>query len=231
MPASSHIERHFASAAVVRDAVLGMADGLTVPFALAAGLSGAMASTGIIVTAGMAEIVAGAISMGLGGYLAARTEREHYDMERRREWQETIDVPEREAEEVASVFRGYGLNETQVTSVVQAIRSDTNRWVDFMMRFELGLQAPDPSRARRSAWTIGGAYMVGGLIPLSPYMVLSNTGIALGVSSLATLIALFIFGYVKAHLTGIAPQRGALQTVFIGGLAATAAFLIARMIQ
>jgi VIT1/CCC1 family predicted Fe2+/Mn2+ transporter len=226
-----HVERHFASAAVVRDAVLGMADGLTVPFALAAGLTGAMVSTSIIVTAGLAEIVAGAISMGLGGYLAARTEREHYEAERRREWQETIDVPEREAEEVASVFRGYGLNDEHVATVVQAIRADPNRWVDFMMRFELGLEAPNPARARHSAWTIGGAYVVGGLIPLTPYMLWDERGLALGMSSLATLLALVGFGYVKGRLTGISPRRAAVHTVCIGSLAATAAFLIARLLQ
>ena len=227
----THVERHFTAAAVVRDVVLGMADGLTVPFALAAGLSGALVSTGIIVTAGLAEIVAGAIAMGLGGYLAARTEREHYDTERQREWQETVDVPEREAEEVASVFRGYGLSDEHVATVVQAIRSDTNRWVDFMMRFELGLEPPDPARARRSAWTIGGSYVVGGLIPLAPYMLFPESHAALGVSVIVTLIALFLFGSVKGHLTGMPPQRSGVQTVVIGGLAATAAFLMARLIQ
>jgi len=227
----AHVERHFTSAAVVRDAVLGMADGLTVPFALAAGLSGAMVSTGIIVTAGSAEIVAGAIAMGLGGYLAARTEREHYEAERRREWQETIDMPEREADEVASIFRGYGLGDEHVGTVVQAIRSDPNRWVDFMMRFELGLEAPNPARARHSAWTIGGAYVVGGLIPLTPYMLWADRGTALVMSSLATLLALLGFGYLKGHLTGVSPRRTALHTVCIGSLAAMAAFLIARLIQ
>ena len=228
---ASHQERHFTAAEAVRDVVLGMADGLTVPFALAAGLSGALVAPRIIVTAGLAEIAAGSIAMGLGGYLAAKTDREHYTAERRREVQETIDVPEREAEEVANVFRGYGLPEPQVASVVQALRSDVNRWVDFMMRFELGLEEPDPARARRSAWTIGGSYAVGGFIPLAPYLWSADTFHALRVSTLVTVAALFLFGYVKGRLTGIAPLRGGVHTVFIGGLAASAAFLLARLIR
>ena len=194
MPSTPHIEQHFRGRATVRDIVIGMSDGLTVPFALAAGLSGATASTGIIVTAGLAEIAAGSIAMGLGGYLAAKTDLEHYETERERERRETIEVPEREAEEVASIFRGYGLGEEHVASVVGAIRRDANRWIDFMMRFELGLEAPDPKRARQSAVMIGGSYIVGGLIPLAPYMLLQNSLVALSVSIGVTLVALFTFG-------------------------------------
>ena len=231
MPATPHIERHFTATAVVRDIVIGMSDGLTVPFALAAGLTGATAASGIVVTAGLAEVVAGSIAMGLGGYLAARTDREHYQAERQREVQETIEVPEREAEEVAGIFRGYGLREEHVQHVVSAIRADQKRWVDFMMRFELGLERPNPARARQSAWTIAGSYVVGGLIPLFPYMVLPTSSAALQVSVGVTLVALFIFGYVKGRFTGINPMRGGMQTVFIGGLAAAAAFAIAKLIS
>jgi len=226
---ASHQERHFTAAEAVRDVVLGMADGLTVPFALAAGLSGALVAPRIIVTAGLAEIAAGSIAMGLGGYLAAKTDHEHYATERMRELRETEEIPEREAEEVAEIFRGYGVQEAHVKPVVDAIRADQNRWVDFMMRFELKLEAPDPSRARRSAWTIGGSYLVGGLIPLSPYMVTHRASSGLAISMGITLVALFLFGYVKGRFTGLRPWRGAFYTVGVGTLAAAAAFTIARL--
>ena len=172
MHITPHVEQHFTASAAVRDIVIGMADGLTVPFALAAGLSGAVDSSGLIITAGLAEVAAGAIAMGLGGYLAARTDVEHYASERAIEEREIDEIPEREADEVASVFRAYGLDESNVQQVVRAIRSDRTRWVDFMMKFELGLDPPDPGRARASALTIAGSYVVGGLIPLSPYFLL-----------------------------------------------------------
>jgi VIT1/CCC1 family predicted Fe2+/Mn2+ transporter len=230
MPTTPHVERHFTATATVRDVVIGMSDGLTVPFALAAGLSGAAAATNIVVTAGLAEIAAGSIAMGLGGYLAARTDAEHYAAEQAREQQEIVDVPQREEEEVAQVFRGYGLADAQIGPVVDAIRADRRRWVDFMMRFELGLEAPDPARARQSALTIALSYIAGGLIPLAPYILLHSLSTALWVSVGLTLTALLIFGYVKAHFTGLNPLRGAVQTVLIGGLAAATAFAIARMI-
>ena len=230
MPATPHVERHFTATAAVRDVVIGMSDGLTVPFALAAGLSGAVASNAIIVTAGLAEIAAGSIAMGLGGYLAARTDAEHYQSERNREFRETETVPDVEAEEVADIFRGYGVPEAHVQPVVEAIRADRDRWVDFMMRFELGLEAPDPGRARTSAATIAGSYIAGGLIPLAPYMVSKETHVALLASVALTLAALAVFGIVKSRLTGISPLRGGLQTVITGGLAAAAAFGIARAI-
>lgn len=230
MPTPPHIEQHFTATETVRDIVIGMSDGLTVPFALAAGLSGAVASTAIVVTAGLAEIAAGSIAMGLGGYLAARTDLEHYESERVREMAEVRTMPDLEAEEVAQVFRSYGLNEEQIMPVVTAIRADPNRWVDFMMRFELGLEAPDPRRARWSALTIAGSYIAGGLIPLAPYMLLANITTALWVSVLVTLVALFIFGYVKGRFTGLDLLRGGIQTVVIGGVAAAAAFVIARWI-
>jgi VIT1/CCC1 family predicted Fe2+/Mn2+ transporter len=231
MPATQHIEKHFKATETVRDIVIGMSDGLTVPFALAAGLSGAVASTKIVVTAGLAEIVAGAIAMGLGGYLAAKTDLEHYTAERMRECQEIDKMPEEEAAEVAQVFRGYGLNEEQIDTMVGTISAVPERWVDFMMRFELGLEAPDPARARHSAMTIGGSYIVGGLIPLAPYILLSSILSALWVSVGVTLMALLTFGYIKGRFTGIKPLRGGFQTVFTGGLAAAAAFVIAWMIR
>jgi len=226
--AHGHAERHFTGNEVVRDAVIGMADGLTVPFALAAGLSGATDATWIIVVAGLAEIAAGAIAMGLGGYLAARSEAEHYSSERRREEHEVRDKPEAEAAEVYEVLRAYGVGETDARPLVEALRTQPQQWVDFMMRFELGLEAPDPRRALWSAVTIGGAYVLGGLIPLLPYMLLAQATTALAVSVVVTLAALAVFGYVKGRFTGVPPVRSSLQMVLIGGLAAGAAFAIAR---
>lgn len=231
MPTVEHVEKHFTATAAVRDIVIGMSDGLTVPFALAAGLTGAVASTAIVVTAGLAEIAAGSIAMGLGGYLAARTDSEHYASELDREYRETVELPEIEKEEVAEVFRDYGLSEAQMAPVVSAITSDQKHWVDFMMRFELGLEQPDPARAGRSAGTIAASYIVGGLVPLAPYMLMKHILSALWVSVVVTLLALFIFGSVKGHFTGVKPLRGGLQTVIVGGLAAAAAFFIARLIS
>jgi VIT1/CCC1 family predicted Fe2+/Mn2+ transporter len=231
MPSAPHVEKHFEASDTVRDVVIGMSDGLTVPFALAAGLSGTVSSTAIIVIAGLAEIAAGSIAMGLGGYLAARTDRDHYESEREREFRETIELPEKETEEVADVFRGYGLTEGEIAPVVRAISADRTRWVEFMMRFELGFEAPDPKRARNSAVTIAASYIAGGLVPLAPYMLAPDLDRALEISVLVTLAALFVFGYVKGRLTGIAPLRGGLQTVVIGGLASAAAFTLARLIK
>lgn len=230
MPSLVHVEKHFTATALVRDIVIGMSDGLTVPFALAAGLSGATTASGIVVTAGLAEIVAGSIAMGLGGYLAARTDAEHYASERQREVDEVQQVPEREAEEVTEIFRGYGLTAEQAAPVVAALRADPKQWIDFMMRFELGLEEPEPARARSSALTIALSYVTGGLIPLFPYMIFSQVSTALVLSATVTLAALFIFGYVKGYFTGIPPLRGALQTVIVGGLAAAAAFALARLL-
>lgn len=230
MPITPHIERHFEATETVRDIVIGMADGLTVPFALAAGLSSTVAAANIVVVAGLAEIAAGSIAMGLGGYLAARTDLEHYISELKREWRETKELPDQEAEEVASLFRAFDMGESQVESVVNVIRADRKRWVDFMMRFELGLERPDPKRARRSAATIAGSYIAGGLVPLLPYMLIQDISTALLLSVAVTLVALFLFGYVKGRFTGLPPLRGAIQTTLIGGLAAGAAFGIARLI-
>jgi VIT1/CCC1 family predicted Fe2+/Mn2+ transporter len=230
MPQTHHIERHFTSSDVVRDVVIGMADGLTVPFALAAGLSGAISQPGIIVTAGLAEIAAGSIAMGLGGYLAAKSDAEHYAAEERREHQEVREIPREEMEEVAEIFRGYGVEPEQVDAVVQAMTRRPKQWVDFMMRFELGLEKPEPKRARISAAVIAGAYIGGGLIPLAPYMLLDSPRSALIVSVVVTLIALAVFGLIKGRYTGARPLKSAIQTTVTGGLAATAAFLIARAI-
>jgi len=230
MPQTLHVEKHFTASEVVRDIVIGMSDGLTVPFALAAGLSGAVESNGIIVTAGLAEVAAGAIAMGLGGYLAARTDAEHYVSERAREERETDEVPEKEAAEVADILRSCGLADEMVTPVVNSIRRDKNRWVDFMMRFELGLEEPDPKRASRSAFTIAASYVAGGLVPLGPYFFTRSVHAALIASVLLTLLALLVFGYVKGRFTTARPFRSAWQTVFVGGLAAAAAFTIAKVI-
>ncbi len=234
MPATPHVESHFTASASVRDVVIGMADGLTVPFALAAGVSGAVAAnahaTQLVVTAGLAEIAAGSIAMGLGGYLAAKTDLEHYESEREREYRETVELPDIETEEVAKVFREYGLTPAEMAPVVTAICKDQKHWVDFMMRFELGLEEPDPRRANRSAITIAASYVFGGLIPLAPYMILPTVTAGLRYSVVITLIALAAFGYGKSHFTGLSPWKGAAQTVIIGGVAAAAAFALARLV-
>ncbi|HTU26578.1 MAG TPA: VIT1/CCC1 transporter family protein [Pirellulales bacterium] len=230
MHQTSHVEKHFTASATVRDIVIGMADGLTVPFALAAGLTGAVNSSGLIMTAGLAEVAAGAIAMGLGGYLAARTDAEHYANERAVEEREIDEIPHREQEEVATVFRGFGLEEAQVEQVVRAVCSDRTRWIDFMMKFELGLDEPDAGRARTSALTIAGAYVVGGLIPLAPYLLFSTVRAGLLASVVVTGVALAAFGYIKGRFTGTKPLGSAWQTLAVGGLAAAVAFALARAI-
>jgi VIT1/CCC1 family predicted Fe2+/Mn2+ transporter len=231
MPQTPHIEKHFTAGEAVRDVVIGMSDGLTVPFALAAGLTGAIASSHIVLTAGFAEIAAGSIAMGLGGYLAARSDAEHYASERKREENEIVTVPDVEAKEVQDIFKTYGLTETESASVVEALRQRPQDWVDFMMRFELGLEKPEPGRALKSALTIALSYVVGGIIPLSAYLLFADAHRALKVSCAVTLLALLIFGAVKGRFTGTPMIRSGLQTTLIGGLAAAAAFAIARMIS
>ena len=229
MPLTPHLEQHFTASEIVRDVVIGMSDGLTVPFALAAGLSGAVDTTSIIVTAGLAEIAAGSIAMGLGGYLAGKSDAEHYASERTREETEVIEKPLVEELEVREVFRAYGLTPSECDPIVTAFRARPKSWVDFMMRFELGLEEPNPKRALQSALTIGGAYIAGGLIPLAPYMILPSARSGLLFSVLVTVAALLGFGYVKGRFTGTKPARSGLQTALIGGLAAAAAFAIARL--
>jgi vacuolar iron transporter family protein len=229
-PGPPHEETHFTASQTVRDLVIGTADGLTVPFALAAGLTGAVAANPLIVTAGLAEIAAGCVAMGLGGYLAARTEADHFATERRREEEETHHYPEREKWEVAAILHRYGLKGEPLRVAVDAITADRRKWVDFMMRFELELTEPEPGRAARSATAIGAAYVVGGLIPLAPYMVFAETRPALLLSCAVTGVALLGFGWLKAKATGLPALRGAVQTLLIGGLAAAVAYVVAKWV-
>lgn len=231
MPTTPHIEKHFTAGDAVRDVVIGMSDGLTVPFALAAGLTGAISQSHLILTAGFAEIAAGSIAMGLGGYLAARGDAEHYAHEQVREEQEIVTIPEAEAQEVRDIFQTYGLSAEECATVVESLRKRPKDWVAFMMRFELGLEQPDPSRAWKSALTIAVAYIVGGVIPLSAYLIFSDAHSALRLSVVVTLVALAAFGGIKGRFTGVPVLRSALQTSIIGGLAAAAAFGIARWIS
>jgi VIT1/CCC1 family predicted Fe2+/Mn2+ transporter len=231
MPVTPHTERHFEASESVRDIVIGMSDGLTVPFALAAGLTGAIDASRVIVVAGLAEIAAGSIAMGLGGYLAARSDADHYANERRREEVEIVERIDDERHEVLHILKGYGLEKDHANHILAAFEKNPKTWVDWMMRFELGLEEPDPKRAVNSAITIAGAYIAGGLIPLAPYMIASQASVALRYSVIATLVALAIFGYVKGKFTGAPPLTSALRTTTIGGLAAGAAFLIAKLIQ
>jgi len=228
---SPHPEHHFTGNETVRDVVLGMADGLTVPFALAAGLSGAQVASRIVVAAGVAEIVAGAIAMGLGGYLAAKSDAEHYASERAREEEEVDEKPEVEALEVEQILQTYGLAAQESKTVVNALRQRRKSWIDFMMRFELGLEEPDPKRARQSGATIGGSYIVGGLIPLAPYFFMATALTALPYSIAITLTTLLIFGFIKGRFTGTRPLRSAIQTLVIGGIAAAAAYALAKAVS
>ncbi len=227
----SHVEEHMHSSDLLKDIVIGMSDGLTVPFALAAGLSGAVANSSIIIIAGIAEIAAGSIAMGLGGYLAGMTERDHYQSELKREYEEVDRVPEIEKQEVKDFFKQIGLSEEVQEKASNEIARDKKQWVDFMMKYELGLEAPDPTRATKSALNIGFSYIAGGIIPLCPYFFISNSTQALKISILATLICLFVFGYFKSKLTGVAPLFGALKVALIGAAAAGAAFGVAKLIS
>jgi VIT1/CCC1 family predicted Fe2+/Mn2+ transporter len=216
-PKSKHNETHFTAGDVIRDIVIGMSDGLTVPFALAAGLSGAIANSGLVVTAGVAEVAAGSIAMGLGGFLAARGEAEHYDKERHRE--------------IFEIFRAYGLKDEEIQPVVAGLERNHEHWIDFMMKYELALDKPDPNRGLISALVIAGSYIVGGVVPLLPYMIYRDSHFALMISALVTVLALFVFGYVKGRFTGTKPFRSAFQTAVVGTLAALAAFTIAKLIS
>ncbi|KAL3814543.1 hypothetical protein ACJIZ3_015811 [Penstemon smallii] len=228
---NQHTEKHFTSGEIVRDIIIGVSDGLTVPFALAAGLSGANSSSAIILTAGIAEVAAGAISMGLGGYLAAKSEVDHYKRELQREQDEIIAVPDTEAAEVGEILSEYGVQPHEYTPVVNALRKNPQAWLDFMMKFELGLEKPDRKRAVKSAVTIGIAYIVGGVVPLIPYMFIPIAKKAVLASVVLTLIALMIFGYAKGYFTGNKPVRSALETALIGAIASAAAFGMAKAVQ
>lgn len=226
-----HHEQHLKSSDFITDTVIGMSDGLTVPFALAAGLSGAVDSNTVIITAGIAEIVAGSIAMGLGGYLAGKTELDHYQSELKREYEEVERVPEREKEEVREVFAEYGLSPVSQNLIAEELSRDKTKWVNFMMRFELGLQEPHPERAKKSALTIGISYFIGGLLPLTAYMFTSDPIDGLYISLILTSLCLFVFGYFKSKVTGQPALQGAIKVTFIGLLAAAAAFGIAKLIS
>ncbi len=226
-----HEEKHLRSSDLLTDIVIGMSDGLTVPFALAAGLSGAVASNSIIVIAGIAEIAAGSIAMGLGGYLAGKTEIDHYKSELKREYDEVESVPDKEKEEVKTFFANIGLSKEMQQQAAEEISKDKKQWVDFMMKYELGLDKPDPKRAAKSALNIGLSYAFGGLVPLSPYFFLSTPVEALKISALLTLLCLFIFGFFKSRITGVNPWWGAIRVTMIGALAASAAFGVAKLFE
>jgi VIT1/CCC1 family predicted Fe2+/Mn2+ transporter len=231
MPQTPHVERHFTAGEFVRDIVIGMSDGLTVPFALAAGLAGAVPQTKVIVIAGLAEIAAGSIAMGLGGYLAAKGDAEHYEHEKAREYREVKELPDVEAHEVREILQNYGLKPEEAEPIVTALANRPDEYVEFMMRFELGLEKPEPGRAFRSAGTIAASYVAGGFIPLSPYILMDRPRFAFLVSVVATLVALGIFGFIKGRVTGMRAVRSASQTIVIGGLAAAAAYVLAHLIS
>jgi vacuolar iron transporter family protein len=231
MDHSHHHEEHLKSSDLLRDVVIGMSDGLTVPFALAAGLSGAVSSTHIIVIAGIAEIAAGSIAMGLGGYLAGKTEQDHYNSELKREYYEVDNLREREIEETKEFFSNIGLSEELQNKATEEIARDKKQWVDFMMKYELGLDQPDPKRATKSARNIGLSYVVGGLVPLSPYFFVQSPADGLKISVAVTLLCLFIFGFFKSKITGVNPWLGAVRVMLIGALAAGAAFGVAKLFE
>jgi VIT1/CCC1 family predicted Fe2+/Mn2+ transporter len=226
-----HNEQHLKSSAALTDIVIGMSDGLTVPFALAAGLSGAIDKSSIIVIAGIAEICAGSIAMGLGGYLSGKTEQDHYTNEVKREYYEVDNLRHKEIEETKEFFAELGLSEEIQNKATEEISKDKDKWVEFMMKYELGLDKPDPKRATKSALNIGLSYVAGGIIPLSPYFFISDAQEALKYSVIATLICLFIFGYFKSKITGVKPLWGALRVTAIGAAAAAAAFGVAKLFE
>lgn len=225
----SHQEEHLESSETIKDIVIGMSDGLTVPFALAAGLSSAVTSNGIIITAGLAEIIAGSIAMGLGGYLAGKTEIEHYDSELKREYRELETHYQTERKEVMEIFANYGLSKQSQELIMDEMEKDHDKWVDFMMKFELGLDKPDANRAAQSARNIGIAYIVGGIVPLSAYFFTDTPHNGLMFSAVITVICLLFFGYFKSKVTGQPPWRGAFRTTMIGVLAAAAAYFFAHL--
>jgi vacuolar iron transporter family protein len=226
-----HVESHLKSSQALTDIVIGMSDGLTVPFALAAGLSGAVSSSSIIVIAGIAEICAGSIAMGLGGYLAGKTAQDHYKSEQKREYDEVENLRYREIEETKEFFANIGLSPKLQEEATAEISKDKHRWVDFMMKYELGLEEPDPKRATKSALNIGLSYIAGGIIPLCPYFFIDNSNEALKISAIATLVCLFVFGFFKSRITGINPWWGALKVMLIGAVAAAAAFGVAKLFE
>lgn len=226
-----HHEEHLTSSALITDIVIGMSDGLTVPFALAAGLSGAVSSTSIIVIAGIAEIAAGSIAMGLGGYLSGKTEQDHYNNEMKREYYEVDHLRHREIAETKEFFANLGLSEELQQKATEEVAKDKDKWVEFMMKYELGLDKPDPKRATKSAMNIGLSYIVGGLVPLSPYFFVDTPTAGLKFSVVLTVMCLFIFGWFKSKVTGVPPFWGALRVTLIGAMAAAAAFGVAKIFE
>jgi len=224
-----HQEKHFQGSEMLSDIVIGMSDGLTVPFALAAGVSQAGVSNAVIVTAVIAEIVAGAIAMGLGGFLAGQTEREHYFNELKREYDEVEHLPEREKQEIKEILSKYNISEHVQNQLVEELCKDKDKWVDFMMQFELGLSEPDINRAKKSAFNIGLSYVVGGVVPLIPYIITDEPMQGFIGSVVITTVALLIFGYIKSKVTGQHPFKGALKTTLVGLLAASAAYFVAKL--
>ncbi|PWT71609.1 MAG: iron transporter [Bacteroidetes bacterium] len=231
VPQARHSEQHVVNQQTIADIVIGMSDGLTVPFALAAGISGAVQGTSLIIIAGLAEIAAGSIAMGLGGYLAGKTELDHYNSELKREYDEVERLPHVERQEIKEFFSSLGLSEEVQEKAVEEVTKDKDKWVDLMMKYELGLEKPDPKRATKSAINIGLSYIAGGMIPLSPYFFVSSSIEGLKISTAITLVALFIFGYFKSKLTGVPPISGAFKVMIIGAIAAGCAFGIARLIE
>lgn len=227
----THNEHHFDASDAVRDVIIGMSDGLTVPFALAAGITGAIAASHIVVTAGIAELAAGGISMGLGGYLAARSDADHYASEKRREYEETDEVPEEERREIEVIFASYGISGEPLKHLVDTVTANKKQWVDFMMRFELGLEEPNPRRAPLSAARIGGSYVIGGLLPLLPYMLVTKSQDGLYWSIGVTFLALVVFGALKGRFTGVSVLKSAVETTAIGAAAAAVAFALARLVS
>ncbi|RHZ59370.1 hypothetical protein Glove_364g29 [Diversispora epigaea] len=231
IPDGIHNEHHFESPEIIRDIVLGLSDGLTVPFALAAGLS-SFGDSRVVVMGGVAELIAGAISMGLGGYLAAKSDYDHFESERLREFWEVENCMEAEVQEIIDILAPYGLDTNSLTPLIEKLKSNPEKFVDFMMKFELNLEKPDPSRAWKSAFTIGISYFLGGCVPLLPYLFFESAMMGLYVSCIVTLICLIIFGYIKARLT--APEKAfkaAIQTALIGAIAASAAFGVVRLLK
>lgn len=226
-----HHETHVTSSDIVRDIIIGMSDGLTVPFALTAGLSGVLDTNHLIIVSGLSEIAAGCISMGLGGFLAGQTEIEHYDAELKREYEEVETVPDRERKEVEDIFIEMGVDKELSRQVTLQISQDKHKWVDFMMRFELGLDKPDKNRAYQSAVTIALAYLAGGFIPLLPYLLTSDNQHGFYWSCVITILALLVFGYSKSRVTGQPLLKGTLKVAFTGILAAAAAYTIAKLIS
>ena len=225
----AHKENHLRNSDFITDVVIGMSDGLTVPFALAAGLSSAVADNRLVTTAGIAEIIAGSIAMGLGGYLSGRTELDHYKSEQRKEYDEVERIPEKEKSEIREIFAGYGLSEHSQNIIADEMAKDKDKWVDFMLKYELGLDQPDERRAAKSAGTIGVSYIVGGTIPLIPYFLTSTPREGLPISAAITLVCLFIFGFFKSKMTGQPVILGAVKVTVIGAIAAAAAFWVAKL--